>query len=93
MTFCNLINYRKVVQDFEGRFRADSNSEKSDPKIPSGQPNHASECLSVSRSRIVQDYIRPNVMATSLDALQSSRRFQLSFTDTEWEDSLHPSGH
>jgi hypothetical protein len=31
-------------------------------------------------------------MATRLDALQSSRRVQLSFVDTEWEDSLHPSG-
>jgi len=31
-------------------------------------------------------------MATLPNALQSSRRFQLFFADTEWEDSLHPFG-
>jgi len=76
------LHYRKVVQE---RFYVDSNSEKSDPKIRSGRPNHAPGRPSVSRSRTVQSCIR-------LDALQSSRRFQLSFTDTDWEDSLHPSG-
>jgi len=33
----------------------------------------------------------PDVMATRPDALQSLRRLQLSFVDTVWEDSLHPS--
>jgi hypothetical protein len=65
---------------------------KSDPMFPSGRPSDASGCPSVLRSFwTVQGCIRPDVMATHPDALQSSRRFQLSFVDTEWEDSLHPS--
>jgi len=36
--------------------------------------------------------IRPGVIATRPDALQSSKRFQFSFADTDWKDSLHPFG-
>jgi len=32
------LHYRKVVQDVQERFCANSNSKKSDPKIPSGRP-------------------------------------------------------
>jgi hypothetical protein len=46
---------------------------------PSGQPgNNIRTLISVEELRIVQGYIRPDVMATRTDALQSSRRFQRS---------------
>jgi hypothetical protein len=48
--------------------------------------------ISVKKLRTVQGCIRPNIMATCPEALRSSRRFQLFFADTDWEDSLHPSG-
>jgi len=48
--------------------------------------------ISVKKLQTVQGCIRPNIMATCPDALPSSRRFQLCFADTDWEDSLHPSG-
>jgi hypothetical protein len=44
------LHFRKVVQDAQRRFYADSKLEKSDPKLPSGWPNHASGRPSVSRS-------------------------------------------
>jgi hypothetical protein len=53
------LHFRNVLQEVQRRFCADSKSEKSDPKLPSGRP-------SVST---VQDSIRSNVSATRPDAL------------------------
>jgi hypothetical protein len=39
-----------VLQEVQRRFCVDSKSEKSDPKLPSGRPSHASGRSSVSRS-------------------------------------------
>jgi hypothetical protein len=93
MRYISESSLQKSFQDVQGRFCVDSNSEKSDPMFPLGRPSHASEPLSLSRSRTIQGCIRPDAMATRLDALQSSRRFQLSFAGTKWEDNLHPSEH
>jgi hypothetical protein len=67
------LHFRNMFQDVQRRFCADSNSEKSDPKFPSGQPNHAFGRPSV---------MRPDVMATRPAAHQSSRSFQISFVGT-----------
>jgi len=71
------VYFRKMFQDVQRRLCADSNSEKSNPKILSGQPSHASERPSTSRSRTVQGRNHPNVMATRSDTLQSSRRIRV----------------
>jgi len=92
LSYSGMLNYKKVFQDVQGRLCADSNSKKLDPKFLFGRPSHASGCPLVSRSRIVQGSIHPDVMATRPDALQSLRRLQPYFTNTEWEDNLHPSG-
>jgi hypothetical protein len=44
------LRFRNVLQKVQRRFCADSKSKKSDAKLPSGRPSHASECPSVSRS-------------------------------------------
>jgi hypothetical protein len=48
--------------------------------------------ISVVKLQTVQGYIRPDVMTTCPKALESLRRFQPSFADTDLEDSLHLSG-
>jgi hypothetical protein len=60
---------------FKRRFCIDSMSEKSESKLPFGQPSHAFGRPLVST---VQTCIRLDVSATHPDALQSSRRIQLS---------------
>lgn len=87
---CRLVqslHFRKVVQDAQRRFCADSNSQKSDPKIPSGRPP-----ISVQKIRTVQGSIHLDVMATHPDTHQSSTRNQIFFTNTYMGRQLHPSG-
>jgi hypothetical protein len=48
--------------------------------------------ISVEKLRIVQGSICLDVMATCLDALQSSRRIRFSFTDMYMGRQLHPTG-
>jgi hypothetical protein len=86
MTSYSVTIFKKAIPEVPKRLCADSNSEKSDPLFSSGRPSYASERPSVSSSRIVQDSIRSDIIATCPDALHSSRSFQLSFADTEWED-------
>jgi hypothetical protein len=84
-----------VFQDVKRIFCVDFNSEKSDPKFPSGRSNHASRRLSLSKSRIVQGCIYPDVMATRPNTLKSSISFHLSFVDTNGKlnaYTLHLSG-
>jgi hypothetical protein len=50
--WCHLfqsVHFRKVFQDAQRRFCADSNSKKSNPKFLSGRPSHAFGCLSMFR--------------------------------------------
>jgi len=49
MPFIQSLHFIKVFQDVQGRFCTDSNSEKSDPKFPSGRPSLAFGCPSVSK--------------------------------------------
>jgi len=73
------------------KFQVDSNSEKSDPKIPFGRslvkqhPSRRRELsvrtpISIEKCQTILDCICPDVMATRSDALQSSRRIQCSST-------------
>jgi hypothetical protein len=70
----SVASFKKAISSVQGRFCANSNSEKSDPKLLSEQPSITSGRSSVSnirvkKLRIVQVCIRSDVMATCLDAL------------------------
>jgi hypothetical protein len=82
------LHFRKVVQDVKRRFRVDSNSEKSDPKIPFGRPSHASGRPSVSRKfeqfkvasiRTSWQHVRTNIRVRQEIRFSSQTRI--------WEDS------
>jgi len=75
---CTVTSFKKAVSEVLGRFYADS--------------SHVFGRPSVSRCQTIQGWIHPDVMETRPDAFHGSRRFQLSFVDTEWEDSMNPSG-
>jgi hypothetical protein len=51
MTSCSVISFKKAISSVQGRFCADSNSDKSDPKLPSGRLNIMFGCSSVSNIR------------------------------------------
>jgi hypothetical protein len=66
-----------VFQEVQRKLCSDSKLEKSDPKLQSEHPIHASRCPSVS---IVQACIRPDLSVTCLTAIKSSRRITHSST-------------
>jgi hypothetical protein len=75
----NVVYFRVFITNFFFKmFKEDSvqiPTQRSRISCPSKRPSHASERPSVSRSRAVQGCIRPAVMATRPNALQSSRKF------------------
>jgi len=48
MTSCSVISFKKAISSVQGRFCADSNSDKIDPKLPFGRLSIMSGCSSVS---------------------------------------------
>jgi hypothetical protein len=48
MTSCKCHKLQEAISSIQGRFCAESNSEKSDPMFPSGRPSKVSGCSSVS---------------------------------------------
>jgi hypothetical protein len=77
-------SFHKCVSRSSKKICADSKSEKSDPKLSSERPLHASGRPSISN---VQVCIRPDVLATRLDVIQSSRKIQRSSASirTMWQ--------
>jgi hypothetical protein len=73
------------------KFKEDSvqflSEKKSDPKLPSRRPSHASKRPSMST---VQACIRPDISTTRPDALQSSRRIQSSSASVRMTWQYHP---
>jgi hypothetical protein len=90
--FFQSLRFINVLQEVQIRFCEDSKSEKSDPKLPSRWPNHASGRPSEPRSfELFQGCIRPDVLVTRLDTHQCSTRNQISFSDTDMGRQLHSS--
>jgi hypothetical protein len=72
---------KKAILEVPGRFCVDSNSEKSNPKIPSGRLCLESRCSSVSN-------IRPDDVAIPFghpSVSKSFKQFKFAYDRTSWQ--------
>jgi hypothetical protein len=70
MTSCSVTSFKKAISSVQGRFCADSNSEKLDPLVQSRRPSKVSGHSLVSN-------IRSDGVAIPSGSLSVSRRFEL----------------
>jgi hypothetical protein len=73
---------KKAILEVPGRFCVDSNSKKSDPKIPFGRP-----CLESRRSSVSN--IRPDDVAIPSRHPSVSRTFELFKFESVWTSWQH----
>jgi len=77
----SVTSFKKAISSVQGRFCADSNSEKSDPKLLSGQPSITSGHFSVSNIRpddVAKPSGRPSVS-------RSFEQFKFAYVRTSWQ--------
>jgi hypothetical protein len=80
--------FKNVLLKVQRRFYGDSKSEKSDPKLPSGQPIHASERPSVSAVHS----LHPSKRLSNTSGCSSEFEKNLAFKCIRLEDVAIPSG-
>jgi hypothetical protein len=81
MTSYNVTSFKKAISKVSGRFCANSNSEKSDPKFPSGRPSVSRRfsVLQCTSARTSWQHVRTHIRVRQVIGFPSQTHF--------WEDN------